>query len=187
MTSKALTHTRFSKLRINRIGLWFFILSEATIFVALLAARFYLLGTERPAELNQVIGLGITSLLLLSSLTAYRAESSIAGGDQAKFLRNTLATLGMGLVFLIGVGFEWSQALIHFPPRELFGTVFFTMTGMHAFHVITGLILLGLLYLNGKKGAYSRENHWGPEAVVKYWHFVDVVWVFFYPALYLVS
>lgn len=187
MTSETMAHTRYSRLSINRIGLWLFILSEATIFVALAAARFYLLGTERPAELNQTIGLIITSLLLLSSLTAYRAEAFIAHGDRAGFLRNTLVTILLGVVFLVGVGIEWSQALTHFPPRELFGTVFFTMTGMHAFHVVTGLILLALLYLNGRRGAYSAQDHWGPEAVVKYWHFVDVVWVFFYPALYLVS
>jgi cytochrome c oxidase subunit 3 len=60
------------------------------------------------------------------------------------------------------------------------------MTGMHAFHVLTGLIMLGLLYLNTRRGTIDA-GHWGPEAVVKYWHFVDVVWVFFYPALYLIS
>jgi len=185
MYGETIHHER--RLSINRIGLWLFILSEMGIFVALLGTRFYLLGTERPESLNQTIGLIITSLLLLSSLTAYRAEAFIAKGDRKGFLRNTLFTLVLGIVFLVGVGIEWSQALVHFPPRVLFGTVFFTMTGMHAFHVITGLILLALVYRRGRLGAFSEEDHWGPEAVVKYWHFVDVVWVFFYPAIYLVS
>lgn len=187
MTTETLTHPRYTRLSINRIGLWLFILSEATIFAALLTARFYLLGFERPEELNQAIGLAITSILLLSSLSAYRAEAAIALDDRAGFLRNTLATILLGIVFLVGVGIEWSQAFVHFPPRELFGTVFFTMTGMHAFHVFTGLILLALLYLNGRHGAYSAGDYWGVEGVIKYWHFVDVVWVFFYPALYLIS
>lgn len=181
------TGTRYSRLAINRLGLWFFILTEAMVFVALLAARFALQGTFRPDELNQTIGLVITSLLLISSLTAYRAEASIAQGDRAGFLRNTLATVVLGVIFLAGVAIEWSQALVHFPPQGGFGTVFFSMTGMHAFHVLTGIIALALLYGAGRRGSYSAEDHWGVEAVIKYWHFVDVVWVFFYPALYLVS
>lgn len=180
-------HARYSRLSINRFGMWFFILTESMVFVALLAARFALQGTFRPDDLNQPIGLVITSLLLVSSLTAYRAEASIAGGDRAGLLRNTLATVVLGAVFLVGVAIEWSQALVHFPPTSGFGTVFFSMTGMHAFHVLTGIIALALLYGAGRRGAFSAETHWGVEAVIKYWHFVDVVWVFFYPALYLVS
>jgi cytochrome c oxidase subunit III len=187
MTTTSLQHRRYSRLGINRLGLWLFILSESGIFAALLFARFYLLGMERASELNQTIGLIITSILLISSLTAYRAETAIAHGDRETFLRSILVTILLGAVFVIGVGIEWSQAFVHFPPNELFGTVFFSMTGMHAFHVLTGLIMLALLYLNGRRGAYSAKDHWGPEAVVKYWHFVDVVWVFFYPALYLIS
>jgi cytochrome c oxidase subunit 3 len=178
---------RYSRLSINRLGMWFFILTETMVFVALLAARFALQGSFRPAELNQTIGIAITSLLLLSSLTAYRAEASIANGDQNGFLRHTLATILLGFIFLAGVAIEWREALVHFPPQVGFGTIFFSMTGMHAFHVFTGLIALGLLYTNGRRGAYTKQDHWGAEAVVKYWHFVDVVWVFFYPAIYLVS
>jgi len=187
MTVTTATQKRYRRLDINRIGLWLFIISEAGIFVALIFTRFYLLGLERSRELDQTIGLIITSILLVSSLTAYRAEAAIAHGDRNDFLRSTLLTVIFGVIFLAGVGFEWSQAFVHFPPSELFGTVFFTMTGMHAFHVITGLIMLGLLYLKGKKGSFSEHDYWGAEAVVKYWHFVDVVWVFFYPVLYLVS
>ncbi|MEW6240794.1 MAG: heme-copper oxidase subunit III [Chloroflexota bacterium] len=187
MTTAAIPHTRYSRLGINRIGLWLFILSESSIFAALLAVRFYLEGTRRPEAMNQTLGLIITSILLLSSLTAYLAETAIAHGDQAGFLRNTLATLILGAVFLAGVGIEWSQAFREFPPQTGFGRVFFAMTGMHAFHVLTGLLLFVISYFNGRRGAYSVESHWGAEAVVKYWHFVDVVWVFFYPALYLLS
>lgn len=187
MTTASLSRTRYSRLSINRIGLWLFILSESSIFTALLAVRFYLEGTSRPEALNQILGLGITVILLLSSLTAYFAETAIAHGDRAAFLRNTVATLILGAVFLAGVGIEWSQAFREFPPQSDFGRVFFALTGMHAFHVLSGLILFGLLYFNGRRGAYSAEDHWGAEAIVKYWHFVDVVWVFIYPALYLLS
>ena len=187
MTTNTLHSSRFSQLYINRLGLWLFILSESVIFVALLFTRFYLLGVERAPEINQTIGLIITGLLLVSSLTAYRAEVYIAQGNRKAFMNNILATILLGIVFLIGVGIEWSEAFDHFPPGTLFGTVFFTMTGMHAFHVLTGLLLLGLLYLRGTQGAYSKNDYWGAEATIKYWHFVDIVWVFFYPALYLLS
>lgn len=129
MTTESMQTTHYSRLSTNRLGLWLFIISEATIFVALLFARFYLQGTNRPDELNQTIGLIITSLLLISSLTAYRAESSIAHGDRAGFLRNTLLTLVLGFVFLAGVGMEWSEAFRRFPPSTGFGTVFFRHDG----------------------------------------------------------
>lgn len=177
---------RFTEIVRDRIGLWLFLLSESMLFLGLLASRFYLQGTARPEELSQVLGLVITSILLASSLTAYRAETAISVGDQQSFLNFTLITIVLGVIFIAGVAYEWAQAFQHFPPDTGFGTVFFSMTGMHALHVISGVILLALLYRNGRLGKYSAENHWSPEAIVKYWHMVDVVWVFFYAALYLV-
>lgn len=184
--SEHVNRIRYSRLAINRVGYWLFLLSESMLFLGLLAGRFYLQGTYRPEALSQVLGLVITSVLLLSSLTAYLSEVAIAHNDRAGYLRNTLLTIILGLVFIGGVAVEWSQAFVHFPPETGFGTVFFSMTGMHAFHVISGIFLLALMYWHGRRGKYSAEQHWPPEAVVKYWHFVDVVWVFFYVALYLV-
>jgi cytochrome c oxidase subunit III len=66
------------------------------------------------------------------------------------------------------------------------GAAFFMMTGMHAFHVLTGLILLIIVWINGRRGLYD-EKHYPVEAAAVYWHFVDVVWIFFYPALYLIG
>lgn len=184
----AATHAQYDRLGLNRLGLWLFFISESMIFMILLVTRFYLLGTYRPAELNQLLGLAITAILLLSSLTAYRAETAMAHDDRPAFLRNLLATIILGTIFLLGVVLvEWPEAPhLGIVPQEGFGIAFFSMTGMHAFHVLTGVLLLLMVYLNGRRGAYSAEKHWGVEASVKYWHFVDVVWVFFYPALYLI-
>lgn len=179
-------HARYDQVTVDRIGFWLFLLSESMLFAGLLASRFYLQGTFRPEALSQTLGLAITSILLFSSLTAYRAETAIAHSDQASFLNHTLLTLLLGVLFLGGVAYEWSQAFLHFPPSTVFGTVFFSMTGMHALHVLSGVLLLALLYYNGRRGKYSAADHWAPEAIVKYWHMVDVVWVFFYAALYLV-
>jgi cytochrome c oxidase subunit 3 len=169
---------------INQLGLWLFFLSETFLFAALASARFYLTGVDRPAELNQLLGLGITSILLLSSLTAYQAETSIAQGDRKAFGRFLLATIALGLLFLAGVGVEWSTA--EFSASEPYGTAFFSMTGLHASHVVSGIVILSLVYLQAMRGRFSADSHWGVEATIKYWHFVDVVWVFFYPILYLV-
>ncbi len=190
--SKTDTHTHhnsegnYSILTTDRIGFWLFLLSETMLFVGLLVSRFYLADTFRPPELNQALGIGITTLLLVSSLTMFRAEVAIRYGDQAAFLRQMLITIILSTLFLGGVAYEWTQAFAHFPPNTVFGTVFFSMTGMHALHVFSGIILMLIIYRNGRKGKYSSHNHWSVEATAKYWHMVDVVWVFFYAALYLV-
>ena len=168
----------------NQLGLWLFFASESFLFAALLAARFYLAGTDRP-HVNQLLGLGITSILLISSLTAYMAEAAIGRGDRKAFQRYLLATIALGLVFALGVAFEWRTA--EFSRSEPYGAAFFSMTGLHASHVISGVVMLAMVYYLGLRGHFSPEKHWGVEAVIKYWHFVDVVWVFFYPALYLIS
>lgn len=184
-THAAAGHPKLDREAINRFGLWLFFLSETLLFAILLTARFYIEGTFKPDDLDQVLGLGITSVLLLSSLTAYRAEAAAAHGDRSVFLRSLLATIVLGIVFVGGVAIEWSEA--EFTRQESFGTVFFAMTGMHAFHVVTGILMLVLLYVNGVRNRLSTESTWPVQSVVMYWHFVDVVWVFFYPALYLIQ
>ncbi len=186
--STHVSHATYDRLAINRLGLWLFIFSDALIFAILLITRFALFGTSRPEELNQALGLGLTVILLVSSLTAYRAEAAIATGDRSGLLRNLLLTIIFGTLFLVGVvGWEWREAPhLGIVPQEGYGIAFFSMTGLHAFHVLTGVLLLLIVFFNARRGAYGPDNYWGVEAAVKYWHFVDVVWVFFYPALYLV-
>jgi cytochrome c oxidase subunit 3 len=173
----------------NRLGLWLFLLSDSFVFGGLLVSRFNLLGMERPA-LNQFLGLIVTSVLLISSFFMNRAETSMAHGDTKGFLTGTLITIVLGLGFVIGVvGGEWQLAQIEeiIASKDVVGGIFYMMTGMHAFHVLTGVIFLALVYRNGRKGYFTAENHWGVEAAAVYWHFVDVVWIFFYPALYLIG
>lgn len=181
------THETYeSKVSNARLGLWLFILSDSFVFLGLLVTRFYLLGMQRP-ELNQLLGLVVTSVLLVSSFFMNRAETAIAHGDQKIFLRSTLITMVLGIGFLVGVvGVEWRIAPFS-PSSGPEGASFFMMTGMHAFHVLTGVMFLAVVYFNGRKGHYTAERHWAVEACANYWHFVDVVWIFFYPALYLIG
>lgn len=174
------------RLRNNRLGLWLFIISDSFVFAGLLVTRFYLLGDHRP-HLDQTLGLIVTSVLLASSFFMNRAETLISNGDRQGFLRSTLVTMLLGIAFLIGVvGFEWRLAPFG-PGDGAAGAVFYMMTGMHAFHVLSGVAFLFIVYRNGRKGCYSAERHWAVEACANYWHFVDVVWIFFYPALYLIG
>jgi cytochrome c oxidase subunit 3 len=182
-------HSLEFKTGTNRLGLWLFLVSDSFVFGGLAVARFNLLGLSRP-PLNQVLGLIVTSVLLLSSFFMNRAETSMEHGDRRGFIMGMSVTLALGLLFVAGVlGIEWPSAIAEgvTPSASAAGAVFFMMTGMHALHVVTGLVFLGIVLRKGVRGIYSEEKHWGVEAAAVYWHFVDVVWIFFYPALYLIG
>jgi cytochrome c oxidase subunit 3 len=188
------THSYAYKTVTNRLGLWLFLLSDSFVFGGLMAARINLLGFTRP-PLNQLLGLAVTAILLLSSFFMNRGETAMAHGDTKGFLNNVAVTFFLGLGFLIGVvAVEWRLAaaeglITSFgdPNTGPMGGVFYIMTGMHAFHVLTGLIFLFVIWNNARKNIYSAEQHWGVEAAAVYWHFVDLVWIFYYPALYLIG
>ena len=172
----------------NRLGLWLFLVSDSFVFGGLMVMRINLLGLTRPG-LNQLLGLGVTAVLLISSFFMNRGETLMHNGDRKGFLRNTAITFVLGLGFLLGVVLvEWRLAIHEglTPDSGPAGAAFFMMTGMHAFHVFTGLILLAIVMANGRRGLYDEKNY-PVEAAAVYWHFVDVVWIFFYPALYLIG
>jgi cytochrome c oxidase subunit 3 len=170
----------------NRLGLWIFIFSEVFLFGGILISRLVLWGNTRP-ELEQLPAFALTSVLLLSSFFMNRADIAIKYGDRQNFLTGILATMILGIVFLVGVvGVEWTLAHVK-PGDNVFGAIFYLMTGMHALHVFTGVVFLGLIYRNGRKGVYTPQKHFAVEAAAVYWHFVDVVWIFFYPAIYLMG
>jgi cytochrome c oxidase subunit 3 len=184
MSTESLISYR-AQTKANRLGMWLFFVSEAFLFGGLLASRFYLWGNTRP-ELDQTLGLIVTAILLLSSFFMNRAESAIAHNDRETFLNSLLITAALGAFFLVGVvGFEWQG---HIKPWDgVYGAILFGMTGLHALHVLSGVALLLIVWNLGRKGSFSAERHWGVEATAIYWHFVDVVWVFYYPALYLMG
>jgi len=172
----------------NRIGLWLFLISDTFVFGGLMAMRLNLLGLSHP-NLNQFLGLIVTTVLLVSSFFMNRGEALMHAGDRKGFITNTIVTFVLGLGFLIGVVFvEWPNAMREgiTPSSGVAGAAFYMMTGMHAFHVLTGLIFLLVVLRNARRGLYD-EKQYPVEAVAVYWHFVDVVWIFFYPALYLIG
>ena len=184
MSTESLAAYR-AQTKANRVGLWLFFTSEAFMFGGLLASRFYLWGGTRP-DLDQTLGLVVTCILLLSSFFMNRAESAIANDDRETFLNSMLITAALGAAFVVGVVFfEWQG---HVKPWDgVFGAVLFGMTGLHALHVVSGVVLILIVWNLGRKGHFSAERRWAVEATAVYWHFVDVVWVFYYPALYLMG
>ncbi len=188
-------HSYAFKTGTNRLGLWLFLLSDGFVFAGLLVMRSNLLGLTHPGALDQVLGLAVTAVLLVSSFFMNRGETAMAYGDVKGFMNNTLITFVLGLGFFLGVVLvEWPEAAhkgltVAFgnPTTGPMGGVFYMMTGMHAFHVFTGLVFLGIVWNNARKGLYTAEKHFPVEAAAVYWHFVDLVWIFFYPALYLIG
>jgi cytochrome c oxidase subunit 3 len=174
------------KLSTNRLGLWFFFLSDGFLFGGLFISRFNLLGLARP-DVTQILGVIVTSVLLISSFFANRAEISVEHGNQSRALSSLLVTIILGILFFVGVvGVEWRIAPFG-PGDGAQGAIFYSMTGFHAFHVLTGVIFLLIIRRNLTRNRFTPEKHWGVEAAVVYWHFVDFIWIFFYPALYLVG
>jgi cytochrome c oxidase subunit 3 len=168
----------------RRLSLWLFFITETMMFGSLALVRFHLWGPGRVVHLDQVLGLNLTVVLLISSAFMAHGEGLIGRGDQKGFLRYIGLTILFGVLFLVGLGYEWSVAPFG-PADGVYGAVFFGMTGMHGLHVLGGVIFLIIVLLKGMRGAYTAKSHWGVEACALYWHFVDVVWIFFYMVLYL--
>ena len=121
------------------------------------------------------------------------SETAIEHGDRRTFLAGLVITAVLGMAFFFGVLiFEWglfpSIYEGHLTPwGDVYGAVVFAMTGMHAIHVLSGVGFIAIVWNLGRKGHFSPEEHWGVEACAIYWHYVDLVWIFFYPAIYLIG
>lgn len=176
----------------NKLGMLLFISSEAFFFALLILAyaSFRSVPQEGPTAATSLDPLttGFFSLFLLaSSFTIWRASKNQAGKHSRRALIWLAATILLGAVFLIGQGLEWSQ-LLHAGAsvsRNLFGTTFFTLTGLHGLHVAIGLLALGILLVLAWAGRSYSSNSSAVEVLSIYWHFVDVVWVVIFAVVYL--
>ncbi len=174
-------------------GWWATILligNEATLFASLIAAYFYLRfnspawppdGIETPELVLPAI---LTVVLLTSSVFMHRALHGIQRGDQAALRRNLLIGLGLGVLFLALQAYEYSSLTFR-PADNAYGSLFFTITGIHGIHVLVAVIMNGYLQLRARLGHFTAARFQGVENVVLYWHFVDVVWLFVVASLYL--
>lgn len=174
-----------------RTGILLFIISEVTLFGAFFATYFVLRGAsaawpptpdlERP-ELPLVAA--NTLILLSSSLTMQRAVGAVRRDDRGAAARLLAATLALGAVFLLIQAFEFSRNAFGIGDG-VFGSTFYTLTGLHGAHVSAGLLAIGALLRRTRRGLVGRANGPAVEAVSYYWHFVDLVWLVLFTTVYV--
>ncbi len=180
----------------KKLGMWLFILSDALTFSAMLFAYSYVRVANpdwpRPFDGHSIALSSImTFCLLSSSLTMVLGVGAASRGDRKATVRWILATILGGLAFIVLHANEW-MGLIHegVTPFDnpwgvpLFGATFFTLTGLHMTHVTLGVIYLGVIAWGFGGGRFNAED---VEVSGLYWHFVDLVWMFIFPLVYLMS
>jgi len=183
----------------KKLGMWLFIISDTLTFSALLISyafvRIFTPDWPRPFEIWPAIAKSslMTLVLLSSSLTMVLAVSAAHRGNVKKAVKLLLATMVCGLAFIAIHITEWIS-LIHEgvtpwtnpwnPAVPLFGGAFFGLTGLHMLHVTIGVVYLGVICWGFNKGKWTADH---VEVSGLYWHFVDLVWMFIFPMLYLLS
>jgi heme/copper-type cytochrome/quinol oxidase subunit 3 len=175
----------------GRLGVWILISSEITIFAGLLGSYilfrlFHPEWVEESAHLNILLGTINTMLLLTSNFCMMKAATAVEKEDQSKAAKLLLFTILLGAGFLMVKGLEYSLEFSHgeFPTTGVFWAFYFLLTGLHGIHIFGGLVAMSLLWLRAKKGNLAEYK--GRVALTGlYWSFVEVVWIFLFPLLYL--
>ncbi|MEO5940296.1 MAG: cytochrome c oxidase subunit 3 [Candidatus Limnocylindrales bacterium] len=182
------------------LGMLLFICSEVMFFSGLFAAYFSVRAasiqwppivandpelTERfNLHAEPWFALGLTIILIISSVTCQLGIWALRRDDRTGFIRSFGVTLVLGIVFLIGQVYDYST--IGFGVSDTpFGTTFYTLTGFHGAHVFGGAVMLSVVLYRGLAGQFSAKHHDAVEATSLYWHFVDVVWIALFSTLYI--
>jgi heme/copper-type cytochrome/quinol oxidase subunit 3 len=175
----------------GKTGTWWFLSSEIPTFGGVLVAYIVLrLGssgwTEASSHLNFNIALINTFILLTSSMTIVMAHAAVQENDYKRVATFLGATVLLGLAFLGMKAFEYSTEISHgfLPSSGIFWSFYYGMTGLHALHVLAGIIVNLILWIQAAKGTLAPNGH-RVELAGLYWHFVDIVWIFLFPLLYL--
>jgi cytochrome c oxidase subunit III len=169
------------------------IAAEAAIFTIFVVAYLFYLGKSltgpQPQDVLRV-PIFLTICLLSSSLTIHFAVASLKSGKLRPFALWWFLTLALGAVFLAGTAREW-QHLIHDEgltiQTNLFGTTYYSLIGLHAFHVTVGLLALAAVSIFAIFGRVREEHAERAEVLSMYWHFVDAVWVVVFIVVYIVG
>lgn len=178
----------------GKIGIWLFLASEVMLFGALFATYVMLRvgASEWPAGaevLNVPMATVNTVVLITSSVTMVMAWASLMRKQLGRYRLFMLATVGLGLVFLVIKYFEYSEKFHHhlYPSTNNFLGLYFTMTGLHALHVMGGMVTNFYFAFPGAK-LWEKNEMWLTNRVEHaglFWHFVDLVWIFLFPVFYL--
>lgn len=189
----------------GKMGMWIFLFTELFLFGGL----FLVYAVQRRAfasdfhhaaiELNTFIGTLNTVVLLISSMTVAMSITAIQKGKNKHASAFLIITILMAIVFMINKYFEWShkfhlhlwpgsEVMKNLPRGEIqFFGLYYMMTGLHALHVIIGVILLSITLFKVRKGIVNSEKYLLLENSGLYWHLVDLIWIFLFPLLYLIT
>ena len=191
------------------LGMWTFLATEILFFGGMIAG-YVVYRTRYPGawaagsrELDLWWGAANTAVLLTSSLTMALAVEAIRASNSRRLQQLLSLTMLLGTAFLAikgweyfhkwrehlipGSGFVWEHAGVSQESVELFYSFYFVMTGCHALHMLIGLGLLSVLIIQLRRRRFSSDHLTSVENAGLYWHFVDIVWVYLYPLLYLVD
>jgi cytochrome c oxidase subunit III len=177
-------------------GVVSFLVSEVGLFGTLIVSYIFYLGNDvmggrTPAQaLSLPLALCTTAFLLASSGTVHMAEKALHRGNRGRFIWLWLATIVLGVLFLGGTAYEWYGLIVHYGltiSRNMFGTTYYTLVGLHALHVTGGVTLMLVVLGLAVRSPATTANGGAVGLVSWYWHFVDGVWVVVFTVVYLVG
>jgi cytochrome c oxidase subunit 3 len=177
----------------GRVGMISLIAAESAIFTIFVVAYIFYIGESLSGPMpKDVLDLPIfdTVCLLSSSLTIHLAVRALRNGKVGGFGLWWFVTMALGAIFLVGTGREWHRLIYEKGltiSTNLFGTTYYSLVGLHAFHVTVGLIAIGLTMIFTLLGKVKPEHAERAEVFSMYWHFVDVVWVIVFTVVYVIG
>jgi cytochrome c oxidase subunit 3/cytochrome o ubiquinol oxidase subunit 3 len=179
--------------RRGQVGVLFFILAESAIFAVFVAAYLFYIGRSltgpTPREVLQ-FPVVMTVCLLSSSLTIHLATRALRNGALGRFLRYWLATVLLGAGFLAGTAREWHELIAEHHltiSTNLFGSTYYALVGLHASHVIAGMVMLLIVAAFGLAGRIRPVHVERADVISIYWHFVDAVWIVVVTVVYVIG
>jgi cytochrome c oxidase subunit 3/cytochrome o ubiquinol oxidase subunit 3 len=177
----------------GKVGMAGLIIAESAIFTIFVVAYLFYLGKSlsgpTPREVLEV-PIFFTICLLSSSLTIHFAGRFLERNRRGAFLGLWSLTILLGALFLFGTGREWHRLIYEHGltiSTNLFGTTYYSLVGLHAFHVTAGLVMLTVVLLFGLAGHVGPERFARVDVLSVYWHFVDAVWVVVFTVVYVLG
>jgi cytochrome c oxidase subunit 3 len=177
----------------GKVAMASLIIAESAIFTIFVVAYLFYVGKSltgpTPREVLET-PIFFTICLLSSSLTVHFAGKSLERGKQGPFLILWSLTILLGGLFLYGTGREWHRLIYEHGltiSTNLFGTTYYSLVGLHAFHVTAGLVMLGIVLIFALAGRVTADQFRRVDVLALYWHFVDAVWVVVFTVVYILG
>jgi cytochrome c oxidase subunit III len=177
----------------GRVGMFCLITAESAIFTIFVVAYIFYIGKSLSGPTpQQVLHFPYfnTICLLSSSLTIHLAVRALEAGNSGRFKLLWFLTFALGSIFIIGTGREWHHLIYDEGltiTTNLFGTTYYSLVGLHAFHVTVGLVALGTVLALALAGKVKQEHSYQTGVLSLYWHFVDAVWVVVFTVVYIIG